>query len=246
MSRTLKALPIMLAVAALGVIAASCGSSNQTQVRVIDAIPDSGPTDIWFNGTRIVTSMQFGQVFPTPGANATYFKIASGSDLIQGFEPGDSTDPISPIGTVLLNGSTKYTVLAVGLEADASPPLVLIDDNIPPTSNNLEFRIVDASPSSPATGVDIYIVPPGTNLTTFTPQISVLGNGQGSAYQNVPFIAGGYAVIVTQTGKKTALITQLSAAPAGSITTIVLLDNPSSGGILTGMSQAPLVLDDLN
>src|SRR5271156_3787404 len=246
MSRTLKALPLILAVAALGVIVASCGTANQAQVRVINAIPDSGPTDIWFNGTRKVSSMQFGQVFPTPAANATYFSIASGSNLIQGFEPGDSTDPISPIGTVLLNGTINYTVLAVGLEADASPPLVLIDDNIAPTSNNLEYRIINVSPSSPLTGVDVYIVPPGTNITTYTPQISALGNGQGSAYQSVPFIAGGYAVIVTQSAKKTALLTQLSAARAGSITTMVLLDNPSPTGTQNGMSQTPLVLSDLN
>jgi hypothetical protein len=236
----------MLAVAALGVIAASCGSSNQAQVRLINAIPDSGPTDIWFNGTRVVSSMQFGQVFPIPAADATYFSIASGSDLVQGFQPGDSINPISPIGTVLLNGTIQYTMLAVGLEADASPPLVLIDDNIAPTSNNLEYRIINASPSSPSTGVDVYIVPPGTNITTYTPQISSLGNGQGSAYQSVRSIAGGYAVIVTQSAKKTALLTQLSTAPAGSITTMVLIDNPSPSGTLNGMSQTPLVLSDLN
>jgi len=245
MCRSLKDLPLALALAALSIFTTGCGSTSSTaQIRVINAIPDSGPVDIHVNGTRIVSSLQFGGVYPTPTTPATYQPVFSGNATIQGFAPGDTINPISPIGTLSLNGSTQYTVVAVGLELNDSPPLLLTDDNTAPTSGNVEFRIVNASLSSPAGGVDVYIVPPAdTDLTNFAPQISGLGNGQASAYQSLNFITGGYAVIVTANGSKTALIKQPSASQSGSITTLVLVDNLGGNN---GMSQTPLVLQDLN
>jgi len=248
MFRTLTALSITLALAALSGVTTSCGSTNKAQIRVINAIPDSGPTDIRVNGTKIIPDLVFGTIQPdtTP---ASYFAVTSGSDIVQGFAPGDTTNPISPIGTFTLNGSTDYTVVAVGLELNDEPPLLLIDDNTAPTSGTAEFRIVNASLNSPPNGVDVYIVPPGTDITSYTPQITALGQGQGSAYQSVPFITGGYAVVITATSKKAALITQPCAniqpctLQAGSIRTLVILDN--AGGS-NGMSQTPLVLNDLN
>jgi|SRR5580658_1326495 hypothetical protein len=242
MFRTSTALPITLALAALSLVTTSCGSTDRAQIRIINAIPDSGPTDIWINGERILQDLEFGMVEPNTSP-ATYMAVASGVDTIQGFAPGDSTNPISPVGTVNLNGSTEYTVVAVGFEFNDEPPLILTDAKTAPASGNLEFRIVNASLNSPAGGVDVYIVPPGTDITSYAPQISALGEGQGSAYQSVPPIAGGYALIVTAKAQKTALLTQLSTAPSGSITTMILLDNAGGNN---GMSQTPLVLDDMN
>jgi hypothetical protein len=121
--------------------------------------------------------------------------------------------------------------------------LVLTDNNTVPTSGNVEFRIINASPNSPAGGVDVYIVPPGTDITDYTPQISALGYGQRSIYQSVPFLSSGYAVIVTAYLKKTALISQPFTSQSESITTVVLVDNQGGNN---GMSQTPLVLNDLN
>jgi hypothetical protein len=243
MFRTLTALSLTFALAGLSGVTTSCGSTDKPQIRVINAIPDSGLTDIRVNGTRIVPGLEFDGVFPPPTTPAAYVAVPSGSDIIQGFEPGDTTNPISPIGTFNLNGSTQYTVVAVGLELNDEPPLLLTDNNRAPRSGNVEFRIVNASLNSPANGVDVYFVPPGTDITSYTPQITALGQGQGSAYVSIPFIDGGYAVVITATAKKTALITQPSAAPSGSITTMVIVDN--AGGS-NGMSQTPLVLNDLN
>jgi Domain of unknown function (DUF4397) len=242
MSRSLKALPLTLALAALSIFAIGCASSNQAQIRVINAIPDSGPVDVYVNGTKIITNLPFNTVQPatTP---ASYLAVISGSDTMQSFPPGDTINPISPSGVLSLNGSTQYTVVGVGLELNESAPLLLTDDNTVPTSGNVEFRIVNASLSSPTGGVDVYIVPPGTDITKFTPQISGLGNGQASAYQSLDFITSGYAVIVTANLSKKALITQPPTSQSGSITALVLVDNLGGNN---GMSQTPLVLHDLN
>lgn len=242
MSRLLITVPAALALAALGMMTVSCRSTTVTQVRLINAVPDSQPVDIYFNGIRIAASLPFGGVYPPPATPAVYESVVSGLINVDGFPPGDTTNPITPVGTLLLNGSTSYTVVAVGLELSDTPPLVIVDNNSAPTADTLEYRIVDASLNSPTHGLDVYIVPPGTDLTDYTPQISGLGYEQSSTYQIAP-VEGGYSVIITANAHKTPLIDLASTATAGSITTVVVLDNV---GGTNGISPTPLVLTDLN
>jgi hypothetical protein len=243
MSGWLKALPLPLALAALTIVTTSCGSTpNLAQIRVLNAIPDSQPVDIYINGTRIIRNLAFDAIQPGTSP-ASYISITSGSEAMESFPTGATTNPVSPTGSIPLNGSTEYTIIGVGLELNDAPPLVLTDDNTVPTSGQLEFRIVNVSLNSPTGGVDVYFVPPGTDITNFTPQISGLGNGGVSPYQPLRSLSGGYSVIVTQSGDKTPLITQPSTAQSGSITTLIIVDNAGGNN---GMSQTPLVLNDLN
>jgi len=246
MSVLSKALPVVLS---LFLVTISCGSSrtssNLTQIRVINAVADGPILDVYVNASKIVGGLSFGAIQPA-ATPASYVSVSAGSVYVQGFSTGDTTTPIAPIGTVSLATNTQYTVVAVGPELNQSPPVVLADTNTAPMGTNVEFRIINASPSSPAGGVDVYIVPSAvTDLTNYTPQITALPNAQGSAYQSLPYLGqGGYQVIVTQAGLKTPLIpAQPATANASSITTMVLLDNIGGGN---GMSKTPLVLNDLN
>jgi len=111
----------------------------------------------------------------------------------------------------------------------------------------LEFRIINASPSSPGGLVDVYIEPNPFNgsLTGLTPQISGLAYTQASAYQKLTAnpAGSGFAVIVTASGVQTPLINQSYVSPTtgGTITTVVLVDVIDGGQ----MSQIPVVLNDL-
>ena len=241
MSRSLPALPVVLAVV-LSIFMASCASTNLAQIRLINAMPDSQSVDMYFDGLKVVSSLPFGGVYPKPATPVAYESVSSGFVAVEGFAAGTSTNPISPVGTVHLNGSTNYTVVAVGLELSEAPPITIVDNDTVPTAGTLEYRIINASLNSPPTGLDVYVVPPGTNLTKFTPQINALDYGQSNTAQ-VPAVSGGYSVLVTLNGSKTPIITHISAAPAGSITTVVILDN--TGGT-SGISAIPLVLNDLN
>jgi hypothetical protein len=240
MSRSLKART--LALAALSIFTASCASTYQTQVRVINALSDAPALDVYINTTQITAGLGFTQVQPAP---PTYRGAPSGNDTIAVFNAGSTVNPILEItgDNAILNGSTQYTVILDGFYE--SPTAVAItDNNAVPTSNMVEYRIINAAPDSPTGGVDVYIVPPGADITQYTPQITALFNGQGSLYQSLPFVAAGYAVIVTAPGGKTALVNQPSNRPAGSITTMVLVNN--LGGINGGMSRTPVVLNDVN
>jgi len=248
MSGWLKALPFVLTLAAAVLMTVSCGSnsrpSNLAQIRVLNAVSDGPTLDIAVNGSKIFTALAFRDIQPatTP---VTYVNVGAGSAFMQGFSTGSVVNPIAPIGTIQLTTSKQYTVIAVGPELNDSPPLLVADDNTPPMGSDVNIRMINASPGSPIGGVDVYIVPPTvTDLTQYTPQVTALGNAQPSTYVSLPYLAGGYNVIVTQAGfKSPALITQPVAANASSITTLVIVDN--LGG-LNGMSTTPIVLNDLN
>lgn len=242
-SRSTPALLAVLAIAALCLITISCSTTNLASIRIINAMSDSQPTDIYINNAKVASSLAFGSIFPTPGTVANYETIQSGSETIDGYPPGDTTNPISPIGTFSLNGSTDYTIIAAGLAESESLPLIIEDDNITPSAGTLEYRIINASFNSPQGGVDVYFVPPGTDLTNYAPQITKLAYGQASPYEPLKFLSSGYSVIVTKNGFKNPLITETATPPVGSITTIVLIDNVGGNN---GLSQTPLILNDLN
>lgn len=235
MFRLLKALPLTLALAALSIFATSCGSGGQAQVRVVHAISNGPALDIDVNTTKVATDIAFGGVQPTPPA---YTKVASGSVTIQAFDTGTTTNPIFGTNgvTASLNGSTQYTVVAAGFASattgiNVPTALQITDNNSAPMSGNVEFRIIHASPSAPGT-VDVFIVPPGTDITSpdVTPKISGLTYQQASSpYTSVA--AATYSVIVTASGtKQPPIISQDFALPTpGMIRTLVLVDNAGGG-----------------
>jgi hypothetical protein len=209
----------------------------------VNAIPD-GPVaglDVDINGTKVFTAVTFGDVQPTPPA---YSSVKGGSAAVQAFVSGQTTNPVVQ-GTGTLNGGSQYTVLLNGFEANNDPILFITDNNTAPTSGNIEFRIINGSPSTPGSGVDVYIVPPGTNINGVTPQISGLAFGQASSYVTLSFATAGYSLIVTPNGNQTPYINQtyiFGTSSSGAIRTFVVVDNQNGGSV----ADHPLELDDLN
>lgn len=252
MLRWLKVLPLTLTLGAFSFLSLSCTSSHSSQVRVLNAIPDGQEVDVEVNGTKEFSELSFGNIQPSqPG----YTNVPSGSDTFQAVLTGTTTTA-PPDSTLTLSGSTQYLVILTGFNndtqgTDAPAAVPFTDNNTAPTSGNLEFRIINASPSSPQGGVDIYIEPNPFNgdLTGLNPQISALGYPQASSYQSVTVNSqgSGFAVLVTAAGNKTALINQTynptnSGTTGETITTIVLVDVTGGGQ----MSEVPIELSDLN
>jgi hypothetical protein len=246
MFRLLKALPLTLALAALSFFATSCGSSSQSQVRMVQAISDETTAlDVDVNGTKITTApLAFGDVQPIPPA---YTKVASGSDTLEAFDTGTTTVVIANT-SASLSGSSQYTVLLTGFlngtGTNAPTFYTIPDNNAAPTSGNVEIRIIDGSANTPQGGFDVYIVPPSTDIRTLTPQISGLLIGQASSYQTLNITGNVYEVIVTPNGTQSPFINQNYTIPTGSIRTFVIVDNQGGGGGVP--SQIPLELNDLN
>jgi hypothetical protein len=250
MSRRLQAFALTLTVAALSVFATSCGSRYSAQMRVLNAIPDGQAVDVKVNGTKDFSKLQFTDFAPTPQPG--YATVPSGGITVEAVLTGTSTSA-PPHSSFNLNGSTQYTVILEGFNSeivgvDAPIAVPYTDNNTAPASGKLEFRVINASPSSPGGLVDVYFEPNPFNgdLTSLTPQVSGLAYTQASPYQTLAANAqgSGFQVIVTASGNKTALIQQsyASGTTGGTITTLVLVDVLNGGK----MSQVPLLLNDLN
>jgi hypothetical protein len=255
MSRLLKALPLTLALAALSIFAASCGSSTPAQVRFVNAIQDTAQygtaLDIDVNGTEEFPNISLFGFLPLSG----YTSVPSGSGTIEGLETGTTTEVFS--SNISLNAGTQYTLVATGFATSTSKVAIIsaTDKNAAPASGNVEFRIINASPSGPngiPGAVDIYIFPIGSN-SPITPPATIpnLAYRGTSSYVPLPYNPNfeqgfNYTMFVTAAGIPTPiLITQTLSAgssSAGAIRTLVLTDEKN----VDQLNPLAIVLNDLN
>jgi hypothetical protein len=252
MFRLLKTLPLTLAIVALSIVTAGCGS-NQTQIRVVNAIPDaSSAFDVYVNASKTAPGLQFTYVYPTPATPAKYVQVPSGSDTITVYTQGQTTNPIFTTQGVKLKASEQYTVVLAGFLNSSPQAYVFQDNNTAPNQNtgqnNVEFRVIDASANTPnPSGFDVCIYQTGLQQPT-TPTITGLQLGQSSAYVSLPYEPS-YTVLVMQSGAGNCngnpYVNQSYGQASGSngqITTLVIVDN--QGG--QGVSQTPIEMIDLN
>jgi hypothetical protein len=250
MFRWLLALPLTLALVASSIFLASCSSSGTSQVRVLNAISDGPEVDVSVNGTKSFTQLSFESI--SPGTQPGYTNVPSGGVTVEAFLTGTSKSA-PPESTFSLNGSTHYTVILMGFNSvtqGTNEPIAvpITDNNAAPPSGNLEFRIINASPSSPGGLVDVYFEPNPFNgdLTGLTPQIEALAYQQSSQYQKLTANpnGSGFAVIVTPSGNQTTQVIRQnypSTTSGGTITTLVLVDVLNGGEI----SSTPVAINDL-
>lgn len=235
MFRVLKTVPLILALAAFGIFASSCGTDH-SQVRFVQASPQDAPNavnvDISVDNKSVATGVPFGGIAPSSG----YLTVNAGNRTVQVFETGTTTSLIN--SNINFSNQKQYTVLLSGL-ADTLAPVLVTDDNTAPTSGNIKLRVINES-NAATSNLDVYIVAPGTDISGLTPDISDLPFQQASIYKS--FAADTYEVIVTDTGSKNRTIDQTYPLTSGQIRTLVVLD--IAGGGQT--STVPLELSDLN
>jgi len=237
MARWLNALPLTLALVALTVLTASCGSTNLAQVRVINAIPNaSSALDVDFNSNKAVTSLAFGSIDPPQATPAVYMGLSSGIDTIEAFLAGQTINPVVDSTTANLNSATNYTVLLAGF-VPAPAAYLIADTNKAPGAGIVQFRVINASASSTAQfpgGFDIYFLPVGQSVSG-TPQIPGLTLGQaGPGYINLNYLAS-YTVWVTPHNNTTPLFSATYPQATAQITTLVIIDQPGGAGVSSTM-----------
>jgi len=238
MVRMLRTLPFALALTALSIFSAGCGSGNGTKFRVVNAIPNAPePADVLVDGKVVETAVSFPSVAPATG----YSSISSGSRHLQLFPTGTTTGAFFD-GNITFNSGNAYTLVATGYFTTNTIVMPqFTDSSTAPTSGNAELRIIQASPAglggNPA--VDVYIVAPGGGLPGTSPDIAAVSYQSASAYKTVP--AGTYDLLLTPAGIASLNITIPGATfSSGKIYTYVLVD-VANGGF---MSSTPVVLND--
>jgi hypothetical protein len=262
MPRWLKILPLALALAALSICIASCGSTNSpAQVRFVNATQDTtgnaAALDIDVTSgtttTQEFTAIAFLGVQPNqPG----YTSVPSGTDAIKGVLTGTSTQVFS--SSLGLGAGVKYTEIATGsYQTDISGNvtssnivLLSVPDKIPtPPAGDVEFRVIHASPNGPP-NVDVYIELNPNNGPGLPIAIQNLAYTQASNYVSFTYNPNnvtpppGFTVYVTAAGTTTPILVGEGIDPgiAGAARTLVLTDAP--GG--ASMNTQYLELSDLN
>jgi len=206
------------------VLTLACGAGN-SQIRLLNASPGESALTASIGSTAIGTTVNYGTA-------SSYVSVPSGSVTL-GVEAAGTTSLINE--SITLSPSTYYTILA-GNYSSAINATTLTDDNTTPTSGNVSIRIVNASPALGT--ADVYVLAPGSSLSSASATVSSLNFESASGYQSLS--AGTYEVYFTQPGQKSAMI---DSGPltftSQQIRTVVGLDG-QSGGFETA------VLSDLN
>ena len=253
MFRLLKPLPLTMAIAALSIITTGC-ATNSARGRFLNALQNTnaygghGATiDVEVNQTKIFSGLGFA------APSSTYTNIASGNDTFEGFESASSdTVPVFNNLTGNLTGGGQYTLIVAGLSGGSGPfaPTLIYqhDNNVVPPANMAEFRVINASPDSPPS-VDVWIIPEPTGGPSGTCSsqsntncpISALAYTNISPYITLQAVSGGFGFFVTLHGSTSLVARTTVPGTAGSITTVVLVDNENG----SSMNPNPVILEDL-
>jgi len=198
------------------------GSSSHTQLRIMQASPNETNVDVSIDGKTVASDVGY-------ESTTGYMSVDSGSRHVQIFATGTTSNPLID-ETISVTSGTSYTYLISNFSSSLDFPQ-FVDDNSAPATGDFKLRIIHASPSLGASA-DVYIVPPGTNISTVSPNFSNLPFNGASGYLSQ--VAGAVEVFFTFPGTKAVIIdTGTLNFSANQIRTIVALDGASGSSILT-------------
>ena len=218
MGRIVRLISLCVCILGLGTIflLVGCGSGGNTRFRLMNAVPDESSLNVLVDNTSVSSNLAY-------GTSTGYLSEKSGSHQV-GIEPSGSSTTLLQQSISFASGSDT-TVISNNFSSSIAN-LVLTDNNSAPASGDFKIRLINASPNLGPS--DVYIVAPGTALTTVSPTVSNLGFGATAAYQSLA--AANYEIELTSVGQKFAVVDTGSLTfGAGQIRTFVALNNPSGG-----------------
>lgn len=217
--RNLGPLCVQLFALAAVFLATGCGSSS-TQARLLNAMFGQSSLAMSINSKTVASGIGYGTA-------SSYASVSSGSQSLQ----------ISASGSTLINQTVTINSGHNTILATTSGATVFTDNKTAPSSGNIQIRAINAS--SLLGSADVYIVAPGTDLSTVNPTFSSLAYQAASGYQTLS--AGSYEVEFTTPGSKQVQIdTGGQSFSSGQIRTVVALDGTN------GTTFTFSVLSDLN
>ena len=202
-------------------LSAGCGSSSSkstAQLRLFLAENGMPNVNVVADGTTLATNLGYGSA-------SNYLTVNSGSVHLQLVPVGGGSPVVDQM--VSINASAHETLVLAGASG-GSQALALTDGGTTASTGNGYVRVVNAAASM--TAADIYIVPPGTQLTTAT--ATNIGFGQDTNYELTPL--GNYEVFFTSPGTTSALLAtgplNLGGGGTASINQTVIAYDAIGGG----------------
>lgn len=194
----MRAQPFLIAlIGALSLALGSCNTGNGVSngsthgsMRVVNVVPNApGPLDVVFDMKPFVGGLPF------EGMTA-YQEIDAGLREVQVSVAGSSTNLIDTTRTFLPD--TKYTFVAFGALSSVNSIVLNDTATVDPGAGMFALRIVNGASNNRA--VDVYVTPPGEDLSTVSPSIAGIAYATGSVFVDLPF--GDREVRVTAAGSK--------------------------------------------
>lgn len=200
-----------------------CGSDN-AKVRVMQASPAESTIDALIDGKTVASNIAYGTASP-------YVSVSSGSRHLQIEPSGSSTFIIDE--SISLSSGTNSTVVVSNLASNLTA-LALSDEKSAPGSGNFKLRLVNVAPTmGPA---DVFVVAPGTDLTSVSPNVSNLATESASGY--LELTAGTYEIFFTVPGSVSSFIDTGSITfSTGQVRTVVALNGLSGGFTFSTLSD---------
>ena len=203
-------LPLLLALA-------GCGSSGVSGVRIIHTSPGNGALDAFVSDDVVASNLPYGMA-------TAYVQVSDGSHTVSLTPTGQDNTILQKQSQDFINQS-QYTIFAVN-PGSGIGQLFLLDNNTQPTAGDCKIRVVNVSPANSV--VDVYVVPPSTNIATVPATLRNLAYSTASQY--LQLAAQSYDVVFTPPGSKTILANTAAVTLAdGDINTVALADAPGGG-----------------
>jgi hypothetical protein len=210
---------------------------NQPSVRVLHASPDASNVDVLVDDQVVLSNVSYKQA-------SEFLSVLVGTRNVKVNEAGTSNTVINEDLTLAFDSFT--TIIATNFLAQIEP-LVLPDENTPPSGSVLKIRVVHSAPSAPP--VDVYVTTPGADINAATPTLSDVAFTEFSDFLEIP--EDDYQIRVTTVGSKDPVFDSgLLTLEAGSILTAVAVDatggaSPISLVVLTNDPTTPFFeIDD--
>ncbi|MEO6982773.1 MAG: DUF4397 domain-containing protein [Edaphobacter sp.] len=204
--------------AALTGCQAIVSSPSVSQVRIINASPDTPGVDIYQGNDGVAYNLGFGAV-------TSYVPISSGTYSISADTAG--TRQVLSLAKPSFVPSSQYTIL-ISNTSDSLQQLILKDQNQPAPTGQFALRFLHQATRTGA--VDLYLVPSGHPLTTVSPTLTNIRFGESTPYQNLS--AGTYTPVILPAGTTptNTLVPSFTGAqviyPSTAARTMILIDQP--------------------
>ncbi len=190
-------------------------AANTTYVRVIHASPFVGTADVFVDGSKLLSSFQFGSV-------TDYAAVPSGAHMVQIAAVGKGVGASLLTQTLNISPGLAYTVAALGTSPTALMLQVFIDNNTM-VGSAAKVRLYNLSPDAGPVNV-------AANSSAL---VSGLSYQQASTYLTLP--SGAYTFNVTPSVSSNAL--PISATLQPNVVTSIF-----AVGEVNGTPQIQLVL----
>jgi hypothetical protein len=216
---------LLTAVAALAMIGAVAAQSGNAFVRVAHFSPDAPAVDIWVDGSRAITNLEFKQI-------TNYVALPAGGRNIV-VVPAGQTSPEVIKATATLQAGRYYTIAARGILANIAPSI--LEDTVATVSGGQAgVRVIHMSPDAPAVDVAVTGGPILFSNLPF-PQAGAYLFVPGGSYNLEVRIAGTSTValplpgVTFESGRRYSVFA-VGLAGDGSLTVVPVIDSAMSGG----------------